>query len=187
MSFNRFRWLCILVVLGVSVGHALLTGIPLEDLNVGTLWDEIFAGRRVEDLVESAYFTDRQLTGSALDPRTVPKIDEFQATNAGAITFFLTLKKVGEGEKGINIRTRWYDEEGVERTVVRRLHRQRGLEGGVGTWTSHVVAGSVIAQHPGRWTVKLSLDGRAAGEFHFRVVSPGQGGVPRPSVPRSGD
>lgn len=173
--------ICILGGLGAGVGYALVSGIPLEDLYFGALWDELIAGRRLQDLVESAYFTDRQLAGGALDLSKAPKVDEFPTTSTGVVTFFLSLKRTGRGEREVSVRTRWHDESGVERRVVRALHPQRSPGGGgVETWASHEVPRSVIARHPGRWTVELTLNGRPAGEFHFRVVSPGRGGVGRP-------
>ena len=131
----------LLAVLGAGVGYAVISGIPLEDLYFGALWDELIAGKRPHSISSSRPTSPTaKLSDGVLDRGRLPKVDAFLAATVGVATFFVSLKRVGRGDPEVSIRTRWYDEAGVERWVVRTLHRERHPGGGVPeTWAVHEV------------------------------------------------
>ncbi len=129
---------------------------------------------KLTELIQYAYFTGRIPSGGThLTANTIPlRIDEFHVDINQTVVFFLALKKLGEGQT-FQIKTRWYDEQNVERQVIETTMRQPGVKG-EWTWTTHWVAMTKIAPYSGRWTVKVGVNETVVVESSFRLLGPAE-------------
>lgn len=130
----------------------------------------------VASLIVYAYFTDTPpaqgtFLRSTVNPNMPPGVNEFDANSDQVVALFLALDRIG---RVLQIISRWHDEQGVERKVIERVMDQTGTRG-AWTWQTHLVPVSELKLYPGKWTVKVSVDGTLAGEYIFRLVRGGTG------------
>ena len=125
----------------------------------------------LSDQVVYTYFTDSPPpAGTFLRTTTNPNmprgVQDFHADWDQAVALFLALKQEG---RTFRIVSRWYDEQGIERKVIERTMAQAGITGRW-TWQTHVGPAAELAPSPGRWTVKVSVDGTVVGEYRFTLT-----------------
>ena len=128
-------------------------------------------GSTAEDIVY-AYFTDTPITPALRPgPNDMPRnTTEFYVDEDKHLALFLGIKN---SHRKIKVVSRWLSQDGVQRRLLEREIDQ-SRSSGAWTWLTHGNDISEVWLYPGRWTVKVSVDGDEAGTFHFRL-HPGVG------------
>jgi hypothetical protein len=114
-------------------------------------------------LVERVYFSDRlPARMDAASPEVIsgpPAVERFHPSRQRAVALVIALRPYAAAPR---LTSRWFDEQGRERreidTIVAAL------------WQSHVTPMWMLRTYPGRWTVRLVVDGQAAGQYSFVVT-----------------
>jgi hypothetical protein len=128
------------------------------------------SGTPASSLVERAYFSDRLPARVDIsNPEIVsgpPSMDGFHPSRHRAVALVVALRPYTAPPR---LTSRWHDTHGTERRV---LDTVAGA-----AWQTHVTPMWMLRPYPGRWTVHLVVDGRAAGQYSFAV---GRSGGPSP-------
>jgi hypothetical protein len=114
-------------------------------------------------LVERVYFSDRlPARMDAGRPELIsgpPAVERFHPSRQRAVALVIALPPSAGAPRLVS---RWYDE---------REHERREIDTvAAGLWQSHVTPMWMLRPYPGRWTARLFVDGRAAGEYSFVVT-----------------
>jgi len=128
-------------------------------------------GSTSADLVY-AYFTDTPITlAFRPGPNNMPRnVAEFYADEDKHMALFLGIKN---SRRKIKVVSRWLSPDGVQRRFLEREIDQSGSSG-AWTWLADGNDISGVWLYPGRWEVKVTVDGEEAGTFHFQLA-PGAG------------
>ncbi len=120
-----------------------------------------------------AYFTDTPITSRPVFnpginmPRSTA---EFYVDEDKYLALFLAIKNV---HRKVKVASWWLSSDGVQRRLVERDIDQSSAQG---AWTWLIEGNDIswVWLYPGRWEVKVVVDGDAAGTFHFQLF-PGAG------------
>ena len=128
-------------------------------------------GSTSDDLVY-AYFTDTPITPAFRPgPGSMPRsITEFYVDEDKHLALFLGIKN---SHRKVKVTSRWVSSDGVQRRLLEREIDQ-STSRGAWTWLTDGNDISWVWLYPGRWEVKVSVDGDEAGTFHFQLF-PGAG------------
>jgi hypothetical protein len=107
------------------------------------------------------------------------RVQVFDADADARVVFFYLVKTE---TRVFRLRTDWYDPAGaLFETFTRTVDFTRGT-----TWssfyTANVLQTEQMRDYPGTWTVKLTVDTQAAGEYRFDLRSASAASRPRPTV-----
>ena len=120
--------------------------------------------------LDAVYFSDRlPARVDAAHPDVIsgpPAVDRFHPSRHRAIALVIALRADVAAPR---LTSRWYDMQGTERRVVDTV--------AAAAWQSHVTPMWMLRPYPGRWTVRLAVDDRPAGDYSF-TVGPSDGGSP---------
>ena len=126
------------------------------------------SSRPASPLVDAAYFSDRlPARADAANPDVLsgpPAMERFHPSRHRAVALVLALRSYAAPPR---LTTRWYDMDATERRVIDTI--------AAATWQSHVTPMWMLRPYPGRWTVRLLVDNRPAGDYSFTVGPPGGG------------
>jgi O6-methylguanine-DNA--protein-cysteine methyltransferase len=120
-------------------------------------------------LVVHSYVTDRVPAAPGPgDPAPLPRaLHAFDRSLDTHVTLLLGVRPRG---RPLRVLSRWYDETGAERRVVRRaVEAPAGGETGW-TWHAHTVPMWELRPYPGRWKAQVAVDDVAAGEVTFHLA-----------------
>jgi hypothetical protein len=128
-------------------------------------------GSKSADLVY-AYFTDTPITPALRPgPTSMPRnTSEFYVDEDKHLALFLGIKN---SHRKIKVVSRWVSPDGVQRRFLEREIDQ-SRSSGAWTWLTDGNDISGVWLYPGRWEVKVAVDGEDAGTFHFQL-HPGVG------------
>jgi hypothetical protein len=120
--------------------------------------------------LDAVYFSDRlPARVDAANPDVIsgpPGVDRFHPSRHRAVALVIALRADVAAPR---LTTRWHDTQGTERRVIDTV--------AAAAWQSHVTPMWMLRPYPGRWTVRLAVDDRPAGDYSF-TVGPSDGGSP---------
>lgn len=125
-------------------------------------------GSMSSDLVY-AYFTDTPIApGAVYRPGvSMPRgTSEFYVDEDKHLALFMAVKN---SHRKVKVASRWLSPDGVQRRLIRSEIDQSESRG-AWTWLSQGNDISDVWLYPGRWEVKVTVDGEEAGTFHFQLV-----------------
>lgn len=125
------------------------------------------------DMLAYAYFTDTPITpGAVFRPGiNMPRsTTEFYVDEDKHLALFMAVKNT---RRRVRVASRWFSPDGVQRRLLEREIDQSAARG-PWTWLTQGNDISEVWLYPGRWEVKVAVDGAAAGTYHFELF-PGAG------------